>query len=70
MTEDKPGLIKKVSGYIKETQAEAKKVSWPDRSYVIQATVIILVMVIALSFLLMGIDYLLAHGMLFITKVR
>ncbi|MBN2057513.1 MAG: preprotein translocase subunit SecE [Candidatus Saganbacteria bacterium] len=31
--------------YLKETRAETKKVVWPDRRYVMVATVIILVLV-------------------------
>jgi preprotein translocase subunit SecE len=47
----------KILGYIKETLAEIKKVVWPDRRYVMVATVIILVIVIATSLFVMLVDY-------------
>jgi preprotein translocase subunit SecE len=47
----------KILGYIKETLAEMKKVVWPDRRYVMVATIVILVIVIATSLFLMIIDY-------------
>jgi preprotein translocase subunit SecE len=47
----------KILGYIKETLAEMKKVVWPDRRYVMVATVIILIIVIATSLFVMFVDY-------------
>jgi preprotein translocase subunit SecE len=47
----------KILGYIKETLAEIKKVVWPDRRYVMVATVIIVVIVIATSLFVMLVDY-------------
>ncbi len=41
-------IAEAVKKYLKETEAEAKKVVWPDRRYVTTATVIILV-IVALS---------------------
>ncbi|MBI5701873.1 preprotein translocase subunit SecE [Candidatus Saganbacteria bacterium] len=70
MEEKKVGLVAAVGNYIKETQAEAKKVSWPDRKYIISATVIIVVMVLVLGFALMGIDYGLSQAVLMLTKAR
>ncbi|MFA5098499.1 MAG: preprotein translocase subunit SecE [Candidatus Margulisiibacteriota bacterium] len=41
-------IAEAVKKYLKETEAEAKKVVWPDRRYITTATVIILV-IVALS---------------------
>lgn len=68
--EAKPNLISAIGNYIKETQAEAKKVSWPDRKYILSATLIIVIMVLFLGFSLMGIDYGLSHAVLMLTRVR
>lgn len=68
MEEKKPGIIEKIGNYIKETQAEAKKVSWPKRKYVITATGIIVVMVIAIALLIMVLDLGLARAVLMLSK--
>ncbi|OGC33398.1 preprotein translocase subunit SecE [candidate division WOR-1 bacterium RIFOXYB2_FULL_48_7] len=51
----------KLIGYIKETLAELKKVTWPDRSYVSVATVIVLLLVIASGLFVMLVDFGLAE---------
>jgi len=38
-------MIDKIVKYIKETRAETKRVVWPERRYVMVATVIILMIV-------------------------
>ncbi|MCU0640609.1 MAG: preprotein translocase subunit SecE [Candidatus Margulisbacteria bacterium] len=47
----------KILGYLRETLVEMKKVVWPDRRYVMVATVIILVIVIATVLYVMVVDY-------------
>lgn len=47
----------KILNYLKETQAELKKVVWPDRRYIMTATLIILVLVIVTAFFVMFVDY-------------
>jgi len=47
----------KIIGYLKETQAEIKKVVWPDRRYVMVATMIVLVLVFLTGFFLMLTDF-------------
>ena len=44
--------------FLKETRAEAKKVVWPNRQYVVAATIIILAIVFATGFFILFIDYL------------
>lgn len=39
------GIIDNLVSFVKETRAETKKVVWPDRRYVMVATIIILVLV-------------------------
>ncbi|OGC08218.1 preprotein translocase subunit SecE [candidate division WOR-1 bacterium RIFOXYD2_FULL_36_8] len=66
----KKNVVDVVKSYIKETQAEAKKVSWPSRQYVFTATLIIIVMVLVLSFVLSFLDYGLTNAILFLTRIR
>jgi len=51
----------KILGYFKETLAEMRKVTWPDRRYVSVATVIVLVLVIISSLFTMLVDWGLAR---------
>lgn len=57
----------KIVNYIKETRAEAKKVTWPARQYVISATGVILVIVLFLGTVVMLLDMGLSRLMLFLT---
>lgn len=45
-----------VQKFIREVQVEAKKVAWPDRRETIQSTLMVFVMVLAISAFLWGID--------------
>ncbi len=47
----------KLITYLKETQAEMKKVVWPDRKYVMAATTIILILVILTAVFVMLVDF-------------
>jgi len=47
----------KIQAFLKETQAEMKKVVWPDRRYISVATVIILVLVFLTGIFVMIVDF-------------
>jgi preprotein translocase subunit SecE len=47
----------KLLAYLKETQAEMKKVVWPDRKYVTAATTIILFLVMLTGVFVMFVDF-------------
>lgn len=72
MNEDKKKLniVVGIKKYVRETQIEAKKVAWPNRKYVITASIIIIVMVISLSVVLTMLDYGLGQVITTLTKVR
>ena len=57
-----------IIGYLKETRAEFKKVSWPERKYVTSATLIILLVVFVIAVITNTIDWGLAKAMLYLTK--
>jgi preprotein translocase subunit SecE len=42
--------------YLRETRAEIRKVTWPTRDEAINLTTIVLVVTVAMSFLLWGLD--------------
>lgn len=50
-------MKEKFLGYIRETLAEMKKVVWPDRRYVMVATLIILILVILTGAFIMVVDF-------------
>lgn len=51
------GIAGKIVKFVNETQVETKKVIWPDRRYVIVATMLTLLIVIVLAVFLMGVDF-------------
>lgn len=51
----------KIQSYLKETVSEMKKVVWPDRRYVIVATVVILILVIMTALFVMVVDFVFAE---------
>lgn len=55
--EKKVNLILKIKDYLKETQAEMKKVVWPNRRYVTAAALIVLSIVVILGVLVMSMDF-------------
>ena len=57
-----------IRDYIKETQVETRRVIWPNRKYVISATIVILLIVLIVGFLLMGIDLVLSYVMGFLLQ--
>ena len=52
--------MKKGIDFLKEVQAEFKKVTWPTRKETISSTYLVLVMVIIVAFFLGAVDYLLS----------
>ena len=70
MEEKKLNITDRIKNYLKETQAEAKKVSWPDQRYVYTATSIIVAMVLILAAALMALDYGLGEIIVNLTKAR
>jgi preprotein translocase subunit SecE len=55
---EKPkSLAGKIIKFFAEAKAETKKVVWPDRKYVIMATLVILAIVALLSLFLMVVDF-------------
>ena len=61
-------MFDKLVKYIKETRAETKKVVWPDRRYVMAATIIILVIVMLTGLYVMFIDATLTKVFAFLLK--
>ncbi len=62
-TEKKPGFFKRVTGFFKrvgkffkDTFGEMKKVAWPTKKQIIQNTIIVLVVVLAASIIIFGLD--------------
>lgn len=53
-------LFKGLQTYLHESAQETKKVTWPDRKYVMAATALVLVIVLLVTLLIMGIDSLFA----------
>jgi len=51
--------IAAVQKFVREVQAEAKKVVWPDRKEAMQATLMVVVMVIFVALFLWAVDGLL-----------
>ncbi len=50
-------IKEKIIGYIKEINAESKKVVWPGRNYVTAATIIVVIISFLVAGFVMLIDY-------------
>ncbi|MBU0502740.1 MAG: preprotein translocase subunit SecE [bacterium] len=61
-------LIGKLIGFLKETRAETRKVVWPERRYVMVATVIILILVVVTGLYVMTVDLVFAKIFGFLLK--
>jgi preprotein translocase subunit SecE len=53
---EKKGMIGRFNGFIAEVQREMKKVSWPKREELQDATVVTLVLTLVLSAFIFGVD--------------
>ena len=62
----------KTVNYLKEIRSEAKKVVWPSRTYVVAATIIVLVIVFLVAIYVMAVDFSFAKifGYLHQTRMR
>ena len=58
----------KILGYLRETQAEIKKVAWPQRQYVMAATIMVLAIVIVVGIIITLLDIGLSKIVMFLTK--
>jgi preprotein translocase subunit SecE len=58
-----------VSRYLRESIAELKKVTWPTRQEAMQLTVIVLIVVTAMSALLGSLDYVFSRLIAFIISL-
>ncbi|MFH1421339.1 MAG: preprotein translocase subunit SecE [Planctomycetota bacterium] len=55
----------KSADFLIETEAELRKVSWPSKNELVGSSAIVLVVIILLSLLILGIDYIIANIMRF-----
>lgn len=55
-TAKKPGVFARISKYFKETKAEMKKVSWPNKEQLMHNTLIILVFIAIITIILSVLD--------------
>lgn len=51
-----PGLVKKTQRFVEEVQIEMRRVTWPDREQLRNATAVILVFVLILAFIIGAMD--------------
>jgi len=58
-----------VTRYLRESAAELKKVTWPTRQEAIQLTVIVLIVVTAMSALLGSLDFVFSRIIAFIINL-
>ena len=63
------GLTKKVQQFLKETETEAKKVTWPDKKYVLAATIIVMLIVTIIAVYVMILDFGFLKLFEFLTKI-
>ncbi len=50
------GIVKKTQTFVEEVQVEMRRVTWPDREQLRNATIVILVFVIILAFIIGAMD--------------
>ena len=66
--EDKPRLATRTRSFIREVQAETKKVTWPTRGELYGATSVVIACTIMLSMLLGVFDFVIGHVMRFLLQ--
>ena len=54
-------MFKKISKYLNEVNHELSKVSWPTREELYGSVVVVVVLCVALSVFIFGVDFLLNH---------
>ncbi len=57
----KASFLKSIQQFLVEVRAEMTKVTWPKWDELVGSTVIVLILVIAFSVYLMGVDFVLAR---------
>lgn len=63
-------MIDKIKNYLKETQAEVKKVAWPGQKYVVSATIIILALTLIIGFFVSFLDLAFAKIIMTLSRSR
>lgn len=53
---DLAGILRKTQTFVEEVQVEMRRVTWPDREQLRNATIVILIFVIILAFIIGGMD--------------
>ena len=66
MNEKKPGVIARLSRWLREMKSELKKVVWPNRAQLINNTWIVLVSLVLVGAIIAAYDYL---SQLFVVQV-
>ncbi|HAP37841.1 preprotein translocase subunit SecE [Candidatus Shapirobacteria bacterium RIFOXYD1_FULL_38_32] len=60
----------KILTYLSEVKTELKNISWPNKDTLIQLTVVVIFISVAISAILGGADYLLTRSFAFITSTK
>ena len=68
-TAKKPGVFARISKYFKETKAEMKKVSWPNKEQLMHNTLIILVFIAIITIILSVLDVGFAKAFQWLTQL-
>lgn len=64
------GIKEKILAYFRETQAEIKKVAWPDQKYVASATLIIITLTLIIGFFVSFLDLAFAKIIMTLSRNR
>ena len=56
------GVVARIREFTREVLAEFRKVTWPSRAELVNSTVVVIVVTVALAFFLGGVDVLLARA--------
>ena len=64
--ESRPGLVARISLYLRQVAAEMRKVVWPTRPQLITYTVVVIVFVTGFALFVLGVDLLIAKGVTYV----
>ena len=56
------GVVTRIREFVLEVLAEFRKVTWPSRAELVNSTVVVIVVTVALAFFLGGVDVVLARA--------
>ncbi|MBM3220253.1 MAG: preprotein translocase subunit SecE [Candidatus Rokubacteria bacterium] len=56
------GFVARIQEFVQEVLAEFRKVTWPSRAELVNSTVVVIVVAVALAFFLGGVDIVLARA--------